>query len=530
MKSKISILIAVLALALVACLENDIEYNTDNLEYRPLEFGVPIGKIHATLLDGLEKVMGEDFKGELYVNDDDVICIKYTDTEKIEWTNDIGINNFNSNTFDINSWPPLMNIPTPDVSIDGSKIYEITLTTGEGTDTYVSEAEFSAGTFNIFVSMPTSLTSWSITVTIPEMKKDGVSFTHIFTDQLLPSLNENLNGYKFSTNTKNMKLNCLYNVTGSTSPENATIACSFSGIEVTYMKGYFGQLEYDMNMEMDVDFFDDLDFDGTIGIKDVSFEASLKNWIGIPFLIDAKKIGYLNEDNVFTELIKPPFNLLVPSAEETDNINHTVEAGITLRPQKLEEILFEPGNYPTGIVFDFSGKINPYNDGEEGTNFIVKSNTNLADAKITLNIPLHINVANYNRSDTLDFDYNELVGNNVDEDKTVYVEYVYFNLLVDNSLPFDLRMKAFAINKSGSLEIPIMDENILANLKEQRIEIKLEKDQLDQFRTESVKNIVLKSAVQTENQEYVKVKNDACLSIDASVRVKADIISIILNQ
>ena len=528
MKSKISIIIAILALALVSCVENDIEYNIDDAEYRLWELSAPVGTIRATLYDVMDKEMGEDFKGELSIING-VVCFKYTHIEKIEWTDEIGIDGFDSQTLDIAKWPPLFNLPDP-VTIQGDQTYQISLTTGENSSNYVSKADFTAGTLNISANMPNSLTAWNILVTIPELTKDGVVFSRNL-NTLTPSIVTNLDGYKLTADNKQLNLNCNYTVTGTTLSGDATIRCSFSDdIEVGYLSGYFGQMDYEKDMEMEFDFFDNLKIDGTVGLKDANFSVKVINSIGMDFLIETKKIGYINNDLVFTDLIKPPFNLLVPSAKEIDN-NHTIEAGIASRSQDLDEIEFKPGNYPTGIIFEFSGLSNHNNSGEV-ENFIIKNNQDLAEAQLTFSAPLHIKVENYNRSDTVSFDYNDLVGN--DEDKISNVEYVHITLVVDNGLPFDVELEAIAINESGSYESRIIHEEIFANQKKDNlIKIELNAEQLKQFSEQEVKHIVLNTLSRTqknENDNYVQIKDDAYLEIDVRVRIKAEILSIILNQ
>jgi len=556
MKSKISILIAVLALALMSCLENDIKYNTDDAEYRPWEFGVPVGKIRATLFDGLKKVLGKD-SIYLNVNDDDVICIRYTDTVKIEWDDsDFKIQPISSP----NNWKQLVPpISQPDVSLPSYNLYEsVSVTTESNPDVSITKAELAVCRLNLVIDVPPNLIA-SVIIRIPQLKNpEKNNFVRLYPglQEGNHDLSEILINHEIVAPDNEIELICDFTVTSVGGPSEGglfSVELSVEDFVVDYMEGNFGQMEYkpdDADKEMTFGFFDNLDFDGTVGFKDIVFETKIINSLGADFMVEANKINFITEGEQVPLMVEDG-NIPLSDVFKLDVPSATMENGFKPGEKSISKTLsaleFKNGEYPTGIQFDFFGMLNHPNGGGRGNNFVLFGVLDLTEAHISLNIPLHVNVENYYRSDTLKFDFNDIVGNN--DDNITNIEYIYITLLIDNGLPFDVFLEAIVINESGeilsgsgeieswSLIIPkveILSDQNLNSKGQQSVEIKLDVNQLEKFRTYDIKKIVLISSAQTteiqKDNFWVKAKKDAYLAIDVSMRIKADILSIILNQ
>ena len=514
MKSKISILITVLALAFTSCLKDKIVFDTDNLDLRSTEIGAPITTVHIPLYKSMEKWM--DFEN-LFINADGVIYVKYIHSEELGWNDEIGVNNFlGSWSYDLGN---LMSSPIP-LTLTGSQTFPIQLTAGEETNSYVSEAELIAGNLILSFNVPENLDSWNIEITIPELSKNGVNYQQTFNKQL-PETTINLNGYKINTANKRLNLNVTFTFTGASITGEVGIKCNLMEVDVSYLAGYFGRMEYipeKSDTELSFDFFNDLDFDGTVGIRDINFEVELTNSIGVPMQFIAKEVSFVNENGGATKLINP-FDLDIPAAKESGSAS--IVPGYASHSDKLGQIEFTTNNYPTHILFDFIGIANP--DDNEIRNFIVKDGSNLAEAQLTLTVPLHIKMSSYNRADTVAFDYNNIINN--DEEFSKSVESFTITLKVDNNLPFAVQLSADAIDKAGVIvEENIANININANQKNQPpITIELTRNQLEKFRTRDVKNIVLRSSSKTASEDYVKVTKDDYLDIAVSVKFESNI-------
>ena len=233
----------------------------------------------------------------------------------------------------------------------------------------------------------------------------------------------------------------------------------------------------------------------------------------MPFHVETERIAYYVDENAvhdvdMVSLMKPGVPFVMEFLSATEDLDHNVTSTIKSTSYDLAELKFTDGKFPKGISVIFSGESNP-NGNTNIPNFISKNVDPQAHAEFTLNVPLHhLKVKNFSRSDTIAFDYNEKIGR----------DNLYVNLLVDNTLPFDVELQAYIINQFG-FELTIMyTYDISANQKEQRVEIKLDKDKLEQFSREEVKYIVLKSHSQIGNRDYVEVKYDASLDITVLVR------------
>ena len=521
MKSKNSIFIIVLALALASCLRNEIVFDTDNLDYRPINIVAPALDVHVPLYKSMAKHM--DFE-ELFINGEGVVCIAYTHSEKIGWDDDeLGIKDINTPLnwgYDV----PYSALP----SVSGTISISLPVTTSK-TGTYITEAELESCNLNVSFSVPNNLTG-NVTITIPQLKDQaGATFTKTY-NGLLPGINNfpalNLANHKLETPEKTLKIECLITVSSSGGfvSDKLEVAISINNVNVNYMKGYFGQLEYipyEADKEIAFDFFDELLFDGTVGIKDIVFEAKTVNSMGAPFNIDAKKISFINEDGTKTDLVQP-FIEEVLAATLVNGGNHTVKAATSLYAKTIPEILFEKGKYPTMAHFDFVGTLNPNGD-EGGNNFIVKNVDNLAEAQLKLIVPLHVKVGAYNRTDTMKFDYNDIIDN--DEKFNKSIKKCIFEMKVDNGLPFAVTISADVIDRWGNIveKNIIMNENINAKQKSQSpIIMEFTQTQLENFRTKDAKHIVLRTNSKTANEDYVKVMKDDYIDIKVSVNIESN--------
>ena len=499
MKLKISILTAILTLVATACLENEIVYDSKNLEYRQIEFTGPIAKVHVPLFATMKKRL--KFK-ELIIDNDGLICVRYFQSEGIEWS-EIGLRGYSTN------WT----IPISGGSVAEGTEFKVRLLSSEEADSYVSEASLETGeiSFTLFV---TGGLSGDIVVTIPELTKDGVAFTETISLSSSGTPNEySLEGYIIATDTnRDEKIQFAGNdISGSGS---LNVAFKLSEMDVSYLSGYFGKMIRNEEVEMDIDFFDELDFEGIIGIKDIKIDAVVTNRVGMPMNVSADAY-FINRKGMDEQLeLTPQFDFEVDGASTP--AMPVVKLFSTMLP------VFEFGgesSYPTKLKFEFEGVGNPDgNPNGDVENFIIKSDVDsLAKIYLTLTVPLHIKVEEYSREDIINFDYNDFMGN--DEKYINNVEYLYINLTVDNGLPFDITLEATAIDESGTYRSPILSgTNIISEEMAKRIEIKLDKDQLEEFRTKEVKQINLQTKGKTKNEDYVKVNYSAFLDITVSIK------------
>ena len=525
MKSKNKILMVVLALALFSCKENDIVIDPDKFDYRIYEITSPtIATIHAPLYECLKNWMNFD---ELTSNSEGVICITYSESTKINWNEDeIGIEEFRSPDnwgYDVPAVPLWTNTYFSE-KITG----KVPIKTREA-GSYITVAELASCEMTLTFTIPSNLIG-NITFIIPKFKKNGQAFAKTYNNLQGPNnvFTEKLENYKMEIPEKELELECefIVNSLGGATGGRIDVKLAVSDVSVNYMKGYFGQVGYtpdEADKEITFDFFKDLEFDGSIGIKDIIFETRVNSKIGIPLKIEASEINFINEDASKQQIVDP-FAFEALPAEETNESNHTIAPKISSSGEKkLNEILFVKGKYPTKALFNFSGMLNPEGD-KGGNNFIFRTNTDLAEAKIMVTVPLHIKVDSYNRKDTIEFDYNDMLKDDEDLSFTKSVEKCEILLEINNQLPFGVLLKIYAIDEAGVQ----VGKNIVTNLRVAKKSkstpdpIELTQDQLESFSKQNVKNIVLDYQADTGNT-YEKVTVKDFIDIGVQVKIKASI-------
>jgi hypothetical protein len=247
-------------------------------------------------------------------------------------------------------------------------------------------------------------------------------------------------------------------------------------------------------------------------------DAKVTNKAGLPMDVKAD-IFFVNESGLNEQLeLEKDFEIRVPSAVKSGN---NITPGVKSFSTKIPEIEFENGKYPTKLKFDFNGITNPDGDPDTDINFIVKNNNDtLAKVDFTFTVPLYIKVEEYSRTDTASFDYNDII--NDDEEFSKSIESMTINLAIANNLPFEITLAAIAVDEAGNHVEPILHPTLVTK-GIQNIPISLIQYQLERFKSENVKDIVLYTTAKTTSGGYVEVKDDSFLNIAISINIKADI-------
>ena len=546
MKSKINMLIAVLTVALVSCLENEIEYNTDNLDLRSIELAAPLAKIHVPMYGFLEELLEIEGLEEMDIDGVKVLCLKYTHSDVFDWRDQINIQRLGS-AMESNGFSSMPDWGWDLIGIGNSPVTEtirdvLTLTTGEA-GTYITEAELSSGTLRINIVPPTNITG-DFTIKIPEIKEPfGNSFRDFErtftgrTNTSPPVRDIDITGFKIVPTNKNLNLECQITVrrtssSGGTISGNVAVGIEITDLDVRYMAGYFGQLIYDLDRDMDdLDFFEDFNIGSNIGIKGVGLEMVINNPVGMPANVGGKLFftddtgswsqELLMEDD-FDIDIAPAVQRLVGGRYEVTPTTTRFSTNIFTNNGAIE---FTNPNFPTAIKFvNVEGFSNPKGDIPAGTNFIVKDENYdaVASVDLTLTMPLWFKIEDFVHADTISFDYRKNICND-DEEYSKSIERAALNIAVtDNGLPFDFTITmyvpdpAYPNDPSKNVHTFFIDKKVDAN-----IPISLTRNVLDSFWEKDVKNIVLKVVADTKNKDYVKITKDKSQSID--IKVSADI-------
>jgi len=522
MKSKI-IGIAIFVLTLSSCKENDIVFNIDEIDYRSIELSAPIvSKLHIPLYESMEKWLD---LGDMSI-EKGVICIKYMQSDIIEWSRDIKLDDIDEGwSFDLNQ------TLLEGLRFTGTLSPEVNLTTSE-TGTYVTEADLAAGWMRFTFTVPNNVSSCDIAITIDEVFNSEGVFNQVYRDlkpgeNVLPYIS--IAGYQIKAPNRKIKVNFAFTVTttGNTQPSSGNIGIKLvvTNWDVKYLSGYFGQIEEKIHDIIELNFFNELDFDRKIGLFDMELKTEITNYTGLPLKIEATNFEFADESGKIDDLkTTDDIYLKIPAAIETDKLTHFISpAKLLFTTNMLKPIEFESPVFPTKINFNITGLANPDGIGETDNFVLFDKDHGLATIDLTLTIPLHFKVEAYSRTDTIKFDYNDLIKDNVKLSEGI--QYIAAEMDVYNNMPFEVELAADVIDEWDNVIETILSGEIIKT-DPKNIEVKFTEVQLENFRRRDAKNIVLYTKASTENEDYVQVHHDASLDIFVSVRLKSKIPSI----
>ena len=525
MKVKISILVAILAVATTSCLENKIVYDTENLNYRPIKIDIPLAKVKVPFTEeSIKKYLDmEDQEYELVV-ENGVFCFKYIHKQEIEWFNEIkiddGAHNFRYD-FKVGNWKDAPFLQFGELTITDEKEYFFKMHTSDDSNSYVTEMELVGGLLSIsFVPPAFSLKSYAIEIKIPQLTKNNVPFACTLTNQQPSLRNQSMSGYIVkadANNGKEIKIICNFTATAATSAitdGSFGIHLEYEEMKFDFLAGYFGEITQRRKDNMEFNFFKDLEISGTFGLRGVTMTTEVINHVGAPMNVEAD-IYFTNEkgSKVPVEL-KNPYEFVIPSAVK-DNKNNITPA--ELKPpfvSELEDILFDnPSEYPTILTFDFTGIMNRGKGPGSIDNFIKKSSEQLADIQMTLTVPLDVALM-YSRSDSIDFDYRDLCFD--DEKFSKSIKTFILDFEIENFLPFDVVLKVYAINETGTRKVDIQTIDIKAIKTIQNKSLSLKPSQLNDLWNFEVKEMILETTIKSKDVDYQKITPKDFVNINIS--------------
>jgi len=522
MKLKISILIAGIALTMASCLKNEIEYDTDNLEYRTWEFAAPIAKVHIPFYESMRKYLIDSLK-----IDDELVYIEYFFHERIIWNKEIEITVEKPVNESINLETEAK--PAGDSKFRAKRDVPIHLIISGDKDSFVTNTEFSGGTFSFSFTIPPGIEFCDIDITIPQLRKNhetnlpATPFMLILRD-VEPGTYEidkkSLENYFIDTGgEQELELTCIVELTGESMSGNLDFTFALEDMEFDYLGGYFGKVTSSMKNSVNFDFFKDLDIIGDFGVKGITMKTEVNNYVGMPVLIEIKEVSLAGNNGAENQLNAETIKIEVESATNEDNII----PGKVLNPEPVFfdiEYDFTKDNYPTSIEFDIVASSN-YDKNGDKENFIVAGNKT-ADVDVTIIVPFDAVKLTYTRTDTVAFDYRDFINN--DETLSKSIDYFALTLRVDNDLPFDVGIAAFATDNDGNfVESIVENKKVSAKKSGQVIKIEIDKKQLDQFWKAAIKNIVLISTANTQKEDYTQISGYDSLDIAISLSFKSNI-------
>ena len=548
MKTKISIYIAVLMLAMASCLENEIDKKFEDIELRDASLALPLGTAKIKIGELIEDIEFDDPDIEL-IKKGNVYAIKYTltlddiDIDEIDDFTDIPDITFSDKfTFgDTNDWvevPP--NFPVPERTyrledlIDGSFEFEsLSLSDDDDDDTYISSAILSAGEIVLKFVGPSIIDWWEVTFIIHNLEdEDGNYFEEtVWSDSPVIEERFPLAGYKVVGSadpdepyTGEYRIDAEI-TTASTPGGDFDIVIELVNVELSELTGYIGQHEYKPDEPMEFDFplnqvFEDLDIDGTFGIQDIEIEIPIINYMGVPVQITGAVI--LTDDNGMNPIVIAEIDDIIPAAD------HYPYPNIPPTPRNIQVTVnpIEFSKVHTKMTFDYALEVNPYepDDPEFKPNVIRLDPMDTFEiGDVTIIVPFTFKMDFSYNIEPLDFDYRDFVsGFSPESDPQKYhkgIDHLAMYFDVDAKLPIELNLEIEGIGALNDTPVKVGTLTIASGSHE----IRITKTILDQLWDRNVKQLKLTASAKTPGSDAASITTDDYFNISVSVSCKMPI-------
>jgi hypothetical protein len=389
-------------------------------------------------------------------------------------------------------------------------------------------------------------TTGTITISIPEL----ITNTGAYSRTLIITTNERifeiivpLNGSKIKfgqeTNSSYITLNTTIDLNpdnvGDT-PGTARIAYTIADIRPEVAFGYFGQKEKSqIDAAISFSLFKDMDLIDEIEFADVELDIMAYNNIGVPFSVRTENIRLFNEETPEeVDLLLIDNNNFVQLDVPTAVFGNPIIAGTSNKIINSINSNFKTiGNkYPNRLLCDIRGFSNP--DGEADQNFITTDTRLRTDLK--LKIPFWFKAALYTRKDTVEFDFNDMIGEDKEDVEKLEFANIYFDFF--NKFPIDLIANAVVVDENNVVVETLFgdDQNVIKSgvpnstgkittAEETEFVVGITNAQIRRFISENAKNIIIETKTSTYNEglDYVKIFDTSALDANISISIKGQL-------
>lgn len=532
MKNKIiqKIIIAILiAVVTGSCMKEDVVLENPQNYNRPLNLAAPLVNIHFGAKDLLERI---DTSAFIQTDDKGLLHFRYDTTFFAEWDDLINFDDLSySANYDIS---PLNNVPMPFTFTD-------TVVANEDPTQRFDSLTIKQAIMKLSLSCPPGLTG-RYEVTIPEiLKPDGLPV--VFKGALggVITTNEDItNGriiFSHVPGKSFYRLVITVYVNKPSSPPvhtNLGITATIDDLLPKTLFGYFGQTDvFHKQHEIAIDFFNKMNFSEMIQLKEISMDISVDNYFGVPIMLNFDSLLFTNETTgqaVDVYINNGNNNVLIDAATYAEPI---VPSTNKLSINSENSNLIDGINIgPTNIYIAATGNSNP--NGETAENF-VETSTKL-NGKISIDIPFWFKTELYARTDTMDFDFKDMIEDSTQID---YLNELNLYFKFNNGFPFNIEAQAYFVDEfyhkvdsvfpdvGGELiwKSGVIDANgIVTSPSKTDVTISINQEKAKKLYDREIKFILVKSQVSTGllgSPEFVKLLDTYAIDLSLSFEVKS---------
>ncbi|MBP8960598.1 MAG: hypothetical protein KBG40_09275, partial [Bacteroidales bacterium] len=314
-------------------------------------------------------------------------------------------------------------------------------------DIEIERGKIKSGILRYNVISNTSLSS-SIYITLPTLKQSGTPITEIINIPSRGTVNENIDisntEIDFSSDVNKpfnripieyeIKVSSNDNMVNYNSTDNISVSIRMPDPEIDYLKGYFGQLQEEIEPDTLITDIEDIleKITGDFHISNPSIKVNYSNSFGVPVKVTLNAIG--RRDNKTVNLDFAPFVIDYPEYPLQD-ISSFLKIDKT--NSNLPDLVSLP---PVEVTFSGSGQMNPTGPSEGRNNYVFGNSRLLASLEIE--VPMEFWINNLQLADTVD---NFLKSDEEDDDdnpfKAENIDLLSLKITVSNGFPLGASLK-----------------------------------------------------------------------------------------
>ncbi len=308
--------------------------------------------------------------------------------------------------------------------------------------------------------------------------------------------------------------------------ESCNISMTFKDISFSSIYGYLGDYDVLVNSgEVSIDLFSDSLMGGKILFADPRFNLNVDNSYGIPMQIELSQVKAYSEFNdVSTDIVFNGVNPFDIDAPDISMIGQPVNTLIGISKDNCN-ITDAMATQPNSFEYAVHAITNP--DGPTANNNFV---TDSSDLKVGFEVvlPIWINAEGFSLQDTLDFNFEDSFGSDVD-----MIDYLRLTLDAANGIPMRVNMQMyFADENYNVLDSLFLDNDLLLPAalldSEDKVSERVESSKAVEFTAERMeaikpsKFIMLRASVNTKDAASGKyVKFYSFYNVDFKLKVRA---------
>jgi hypothetical protein len=506
------------------CMNEDIVLEDPSFN-RPVSIAAPLFNAHFAAIDIIDRIAENDY---IDINENGLVCARLDTVVSVSYDDVIKIDNFSYKTsYDLNPYLKATNI---------SYHFTDTIQSELETDKRLDSIVVNSGVLELYVKTPDGFSgSWKITFPdIITSNGDAVSFAGTFDGSKGTVIDLDNSTMKFfidkeGVSSIRMITDIDVSVTGGLTDTEFAILVDVNDVEPYSVFGYFGTETIKVVQdEITIDFFDDENFSDMLTFKDINFSLVTTNRFGVPLALSLDTVLFTKEttgEELFLNI--PDNNTIKLSSAVYDAENDTVyPVSDSLVLDKDNSNIVDAVNLgPDKMYYYVSGIVNP--DGDAGDqNFIINDGNNEFNAEARITIPFWFKTEKYERTDTIDFNFRDIIDDSTTIDRIKEVN-LYFSF--DNGFPFSIFSQAYVVDENFNVidslfdstkqlwkSPPIDSDDRATGTEHTDVDILLDNEKIEKFYYGDAMNIILYSLVNTgdsDSPEFVKLYSDYVIDI-----------------